>query len=318
MTKNKDKGFCIVYIPLRGGSRSFFVPSFVIYALSLCLIAALILGYQFFQHFTQLRTEYIKMNSFSMEEKQLIMSEELLAVQQVIEEIYPTLEKNKEKMAFISVEDHEVRESLNLKPLNLNPENFMIQPGRNRRNLGFYSHSQLSLMDTLSLKERAQDQSIHLDHRIDNLQIAKESAEIYETRLNQTPDIWPVPGGISSGYGYRRHPVYGVFLFHTGVDIGARHGYPIMAAAEGRVVQTGRLGGYGNVVRIYHRDGISTLYAHCSEVLVNVGDYVTKGSIIARVGSSGITTGPHLHYEVHVHDRTVDPESFYREGRISQ
>ncbi len=318
MIKSKDKGFSIVYIPIRGNTRSFFIPSFIIYALSLCLIAALILGSQFFQHFTQLRTEYIKMNSFSMEEKQLIMSEELYAIQQVIEDIRPLMSKNKEKMSYISMEDKEVRETLKLKPLNLDVENFIFQPGRNRRNLGFYSHSQLSLIDTLTLKERALEQSVNLDHRIDNLLIAKESAEIYETRLNQTPDVWPVPGGISSGYGYRRHPVHGVFLFHTGVDIGARHGYPIMAAAEGRVVQTGWLGGYGNVVRIYHRDGISTLYAHCSEVLVNVGDYVTKGSIIARVGRSGTATGPHLHYEVHVHDRTVDPEVFYREGRMSR
>jgi hypothetical protein len=102
MSKHKGKGFSIVYIPPRGNSKTYYIPTFIIYSLSLIFVLAFVFSYQFFQHFTQLRTEYIKMNSFSMEEKQLIMSEELFAVQQVLGQIRPVLEQRKNEIYCIS------------------------------------------------------------------------------------------------------------------------------------------------------------------------------------------------------------------------
>ncbi len=318
MSKHKGKGFSIIFIPTRGHSKTFHIPSYMIYMLSLFMVIAFVFAYQFFQQFNQLRREYIVMNSFSMEAKQRILSEELFAVQQVMEEVYPVIEANKEKMMFIGQKDQEVRKHLNLKENDLSIDKFTLQPAKNRKNLAFFDNFQLNLMNAMNLQEKAETLARKLDERTENLLTAEESSSVYLTRLDQTPNIWPVPGVISPGYGWRIHPIFRVRDFHTGVDITAARGYPIQAAADGLVTDTGRFGGYGIHVQIYHRDGISTLYAHCDEVLVKVGDYVKKGSIIARAGETGTATHPHLHYEVRMYGEPVNPEAFYLEGRISR
>lgn len=318
MSKQRGKGFSIVYIPPRGSSKTYYIPSFVIYTLSLFLVLAFVFSYQFLQHFTQLRTEYIKMNSFSMEEKQLIMSEELFAVQQVLGQIRPVLEGNKEKMKHISSQDQKVRKALGLKSLDLSLDKYTLQGGNDRKTLGLYGNPQLNLIYTIGLEDKVLEQSRKLEERSENLQIAEDSSSVYTKRLAQTPDVWPVPGVISPGFGWRIHPIFRIQDFHTGVDITASKGYPIVAAADGKVTDAGWSGGYGRMVKIYHRDGISTLYAHCSELLVKPGDSVKKGSIIAKAGATGTATHSHLHYEVRLFDKAVDPEDFYRKGRTSR
>lgn len=115
---------------------------------------------------------------------------------------------------------------------------------------------------------------------------------------------WPVRGTISSGYGWRGRE------FHAALDIAAPHGTPIRAAAGGRVVSTGWEGGYGRTVVIDHGDGLATLYAHLFRVSVGRGDTVGRGEVIGTVGSTGRTTGPHLHFEVMVNGRRVNPYSY--------
>ena len=110
------------------------------------------------------------------------------------------------------------------------------------------------------------------------------------------PDIWPVVGIITSDYGWRR--IRGRRDFHAGVDIGAPYGSRVVATAPGYVLFVGRVKGYGNTVVIYHGYGYVTLYAHMSSIIVKRGDIVSKNRVIGYVGSSGRTTGPHLHYEV--------------------
>ncbi len=119
--------------------------------------------------------------------------------------------------------------------------------------------------------------------------------------------IMPVNGRISSPFGYRVHPIFQVRKLHTGIDISASSGTPIKAADSGVVVQAGWRGGYGQAVVISHGDGIATLYAHQSKILVGVGDRVEKGDVIGKVGSTGYSTGPHLHFEVRVNGSPVDP-----------
>jgi murein DD-endopeptidase MepM/ murein hydrolase activator NlpD len=118
---------------------------------------------------------------------------------------------------------------------------------------------------------------------------------------------WPARGAITSGFGFRRHPIFGIRRMHTGVDIGAPRGAPVEAAADGRVIYTGWFGGYGKIVIIDHGGGISTLYAHLSQILTEEGRSVRKGQVIARIGSTGYSTGPHLHFEVRVNGRPIDP-----------
>jgi len=120
---------------------------------------------------------------------------------------------------------------------------------------------------------------------------------------------WPVPssGRITSPFGYRNHPTRRRREFHTGIDIGARSGANILAAEDGTVILSGWHGGYGNTVIIDHGGGLHTLYGHNSRNLVSVGDRVTRGQVIALIGSTGVSTGPHLHFEVRLNGNAVDP-----------
>lgn len=126
----------------------------------------------------------------------------------------------------------------------------------------------------------------------------------------ETPNIWPVAGPISSYYGYRTSPGGIGSTFHEGVDIAGDYGTPISATAAGTVTKAGWVGGYGYLVEIRHADGIVTRYGHNSAVLVYEGQHVDQGSMIALMGSTGNSTGPHCHYEVRIHGEAVDPMYF--------
>ncbi|WP_050742496.1 M23 family metallopeptidase [Deferribacter desulfuricans] len=133
-----------------------------------------------------------------------------------------------------------------------------------------------------------------------------------------TPSIWPVRGWISSKFGYRISPFTGRRVFHEGIDIAARYGAPVRATAKGIVIYAGYKPGYGKLVTIDHGFGYVTRYAHNSKVLVKVGQRVEKGDIIAKVGSSGHSTGPHVHYEVLVNGVPVNPLEFINEAANDQ
>jgi murein DD-endopeptidase MepM/ murein hydrolase activator NlpD len=123
--------------------------------------------------------------------------------------------------------------------------------------------------------------------------------------------IRPVPGPITSGYGYRTDPVTGATAFHSGLDIGASCGTPIKAAGTGTIVSAGfNSGGYGNMTLINHGNGLSTLYGHQSSIIVSAGQSVTQGQVIGYVGSTGKSTGCHLHFEVRVGGNPVDPSGY--------
>ncbi|MGH7766748.1 MAG: peptidoglycan DD-metalloendopeptidase family protein [Candidatus Binatia bacterium] len=117
----------------------------------------------------------------------------------------------------------------------------------------------------------------------------------------------PATGAVSSGFGFRADPFTGESKFHKGLDIAAPLGSPIKAAAAGKVVFSGWADGYGNVVTVDHGDGIMTRYAHTAANLVNSGDDVAAGQEIALVGSTGRSTAPHLHFEVHKNGQAIDP-----------
>lgn len=121
---------------------------------------------------------------------------------------------------------------------------------------------------------------------------------------------WPLNARVTSEYGYRIHPIYGSRRLHAGIDMGAATGSPIEAAKGGTVISAGSRGGYGNTVVISHGGGISTLYAHQSEIAVSAGDQVGRGEVIGYVGSTGNSTGPHLHFEIRVNGDATNPRPY--------
>ncbi len=166
------------------------------------------------------------------------------------------------------------------------------------------------------------------DNRIDSFQLATTSINVLSNRLVERretlasinnnvlkyldiaaniPQIWPVEGRVTSGFGYRIHPISGERNMHTGIDIAAPHGTPIYAPSKGKVVFSGGYGGYGKTVILDHGYGLETLYAHMSAIKVNRGDIVDQGDVIGQIGTTGVSTGPHLHYEVILDAEPIDP-----------
>ncbi len=121
--------------------------------------------------------------------------------------------------------------------------------------------------------------------------------------------ISPVPGRITSSFGMRRHPILGYRRMHSGIDFSAGYGTPIVSVTDGRISAAGRMGGCGIGVRIEHGNGLSTRYCHMSRMAVNAGQSVRGGQVIGYVGSTGLSTGAHLHYEMYRNGRAVDPRS---------
>jgi hypothetical protein len=131
-------------------------------------------------------------------------------------------------------------------------------------------------------------------------------------RANSAPNLWPVEGPITGSFGERIDPFNGEGAFHSGIDIGALYGQPIVAPAEGVVEFADLMGGYGRAVILDHGHGITTRYGHLKSFTVFPGQHVHRGDTIGYVGDSGRSTGPHLHYEVRINDVPVNPHKYLR------
>ena len=147
---------------------------------------------------------------------------------------------------------------------------------------------------------------------VKDLEALCEELDSRRVVLESIPALWPVRGILSSGFGVRTSPFTDTPVFHHGLDIIARPGAPVRAAAAGKVVRSGYESLFGNVVVLEHGYGYRTLYAHLGERRTAAGDVVQKGDSVGTVGESGRTTGPHLHYEVHVNGLAVNPSRFLK------
>jgi murein DD-endopeptidase MepM/ murein hydrolase activator NlpD len=185
--------------------------------------------------------------------------------------------------------------------------------------------------DHSSLSPNENEESGHsrfaLNERVDRLEKTGFEAESDLSRLqvyllaksaiaSATPSLVPISGWISSPYGWRRHPIQGTFRLHAGIDIAAEPGTPVRAPASGMVIFSGFREGYGKCVVIDHGYGIRTLFAHLLKIFVNTGIRIKRGDIISQVGSTGMSTGPHLHYEVRKNGVPVNPVSFFSQTRF--
>lgn len=163
------------------------------------------------------------------------------------------------------------------------------------------SDSALAVLESMDVK---------LTQDMQAFESLKNESISYVHKLRHTPRGWPVSGLVTSGYGWRIHPIDNVMRFHDGIDIAVPVGTPVRATADGVVISAGTRSGYGLAVLIDHGYGIQTLYAHNSKLAVKPGAVVVRGQVIAYSGNTGVSTGPHLHYEVRVGGRSVNPEVY--------
>ena len=136
------------------------------------------------------------------------------------------------------------------------------------------------------------------------------SSDAYQPVSGTGALMWPVNGVITSPFGYRNHPIFGRQILHSGIDIGVDYGTPVHAADSGVVVEADWISGYGYAVVIDHGNGLSTLYGHNESLAVSAGQSVSKGQVIAYAGSTGNSTGPHVHFEVRSNGEPVDPMGY--------
>lgn len=191
---------------------------------------------------------------------------------------------------------------------------------------GFFNRSKTSpfILTSISKPNTTVTSLDQLDHNLDQLEpiLKKEIGEqkqlfqdlkAYEHRLDHFPSLWPVYAKICSPFGMRFHPILRKYMFHEGVDLAVEYGTKVRAAADGVVNFADWEEGYGLMVEINHDFGYATRYGHNSRLLVHQGEAVKKGQVIALSGNTGESTGPHVHYEVRINGKPVNPVPFLKE-----
>jgi len=234
------------------------------------------------------------------------LQQENASLSREIGELHGRLVSLSDTITQISPRDARIRVLANLEP---------IDPQVQEAGIGGPGTSDLSLSGLTGLTRRSAEVRVDLGALIRRANLlassfkeAADSLSVHTARLAATPSIMPTQGWLSSAFSaMREHPILHLARPHEGIDVSAPMGSPIEAPAAGVVSDAGWETGYGNTVTINHGFGIVTKFAHASKILVKVGQRVSRGQRIALVGNSGLATGPHLHYEVHVNGRPVDP-----------
>lgn len=224
-----------------------------------------------------------------------------------IEELSQTTMNLQADMERLNSLDNELRHIVNNDDMTTN-----ISRAGVARNSGRYTgqggpETKLTTSEILNVANHLQ---VAVKEREESLIELRQDLLDKESRLATRPSIWPTMGDVTSQFGWRSSPNDGSNDYHPGVDIANNIGTPIVATGDGKVIISGRAGGYGQLIQIDHGQGISTLYGHTSQLIVQVGQMVKKGQIIAYMGSTGNSTGPHVHYEIRVNGTAVNPANF--------
>jgi murein DD-endopeptidase MepM/ murein hydrolase activator NlpD len=234
------------------------------------------------------------------------LQQENASLAREIGELHGRLTSLADTLSTISQRDAHIRVLANLEP---------IDPQVQEAGIGGPGSSDLDLTGLTGLARRSAEVRVDLGALIRRANLlassfkeAADSLALHKARLAATPSIMPTQGWLSSAFSaMRAHPILHIARPHEGIDVSAPMGSPIEAPAAGVVSDAGWETGYGNTITINHGYGIVTKFAHASKLLVKTGQRVARGQRIALVGNSGLATGPHLHYEVHVNGRPVDP-----------
>ena len=265
----------------------------VVAIVGILVLVGLLVGYLTLSHTTDLtRTARLQQENASLARE--------------IGELHGRLTSLADTLSTISQRDAHIRVLANLEP---------IDPQVQKAGIGGPGSSDLDVTGLSGLARRSAEVRVDLGALIRRANLlassfkeAADSLAFHRARLAATPSIMPTQGWLSSAFSaMRAHPILHLARPHEGIDVSAPMGSPIEAPAAGVVTEAGWETGYGNTITINHGYGIVTKFAHASKLLVKNGQRVARGQRIALVGNSGLATGPHLHYEVHVNGRPVDP-----------
>lgn len=265
--------------------------------------AALLLGALVFGYVTVSR-QVDHTRSVQLERENALLAEELGRLHGQLNTLNDTLDK-------LALRDSRYRVLANLDPIDPQVLEAGIggptEPGYDDElsEAGVLGHRATEVrVDLNAMIRRANMLSTSFDEAMDSL-------ASHASQLRATPSIMPTQGWLSSGFkAMRMHPILNYARPHRGIDVTAPKGTPILAPADGIVRSAGWGSGFGNVVTINHGYGVVTKYAHASKIMVKRGQRVKRGEVIALVGKTGLATAPHLHYEVHVKGRAVDPRKY--------
>ncbi len=292
--KNKLKELNFVVMPRMGRTfYNFVVSPYLIGAIALIIVAVIaangFLAFQYYNLKKQVRTDRI---NIEIGAEVIALREEAESIRKDLDELKKANDRIEEKTG-ISGEPGNV-DYLSVSPREVGmPTRKMVPP------------------EVESIRENLRILGAEIQSRRETLDVTEKQVEKLVDKFASIPSISPVRNPrITSGFGYRIHPISGLREFHTGIDIKGKYTTPIYATANGVVSFSGWMRGYGRVIKIDHNNGFLTLYAHCSRTLVKRDEKVKKGQIIAYVGSTGTTTGSHVHYEVRYKNRFLNPRKF--------
>ena len=247
--------------------------------------------------FTDFLTRFEYMKYIADNDQQLL--EEVSAMKVSLETEKKNL--NSMKSSLESKKQTQVAKSQELVSVQSKKENLVAQ-------ISSEQNEMFKMLDQMEAEARA------LNSEIKRLQAEAAARAAKNGTSTKAPGAytWPLPSShtITSNYGYRTHPVSGQKKLHTGLDIGASYGSPIVAAADGVVIMAQYNGGYGNCIIVDHGGGVATLYGHMSSFVAKNGQTVKAGQTIGKVGSTGVSTGNHLHFEVRINGSTVNPRNY--------
>lgn len=301
MARDNNKRFTIMIIPhSEKEAVTLNIPVYIFKAISVALVAVSVFSIMFIMQYYEYKEEAQYAQRSKIENKSL--TREFAAVAKDAIEL-------KEKVARIEELDMEIRKQNEFDPT----KSFFAE--QNVRALaGDLSDDKSKVTASSMIAQEAQGavQVIKesLGDREESLEDLQILIEQRNRELSVVPSIWPTSGRMVSGFGYRKDPFTFRTEFHTGIDVSNSRSTPIYAAADGYVSYTKYEGSYGYNVLINHSPSVNTRYAHLTSYAVKPGDYVKKGQLIAYMGSSGRATGPHLHYEVIVNGKAVDPYKY--------
>jgi len=301
-------GFSLIIVPrYQGKMKVIKVTSRKIYTSLVVLVVFITLVVSFAFSYKNLNVEVARFKGMKLNDVVAAQSMELQKAQDEVAKTRTELDALKQYVVNLSSLEKQVRDSLKLGDSKVSLEYVLDRTPKAK-----LESSNALPGNVAQLLSEQSNVTLLAEDRAKTLNLLKGAADEYNVLLAETPNIWPLHGYISSPFGWRTYPFGGGWEFHKGIDICAYYGAPVRATADGTVEYASWFGTYGYFIKIYHRDGIETCYGHLSRIAVKYGEHVKKGQVIGYEGSTGLSTGAHLHYEIRVNGTAVNPMGYLR------